>query len=271
MSSVIVLTGATSGIGRAAALALAGRADHLILHGLEPVDAVQDQLEAVRAAGARVTYAAADFGDRDDVGRLLETLRDATDHIDVLINNAARPGPASRTLTAAGDEVTFQTNYLAPVMLTTGLLDLIGRDGPGRVVNLASATHFSAELDLDDLTFARRGYSSSAVYAHSKLALVTYSCWLASHRPTPGLDVVSLHPGVIATPLLHAMFSVTGDPPEHAAANLLDVAFRHGDNGTYYDERETAPPNPQATDPAVQDRLHELTLRLLDPDRRAIA
>jgi hypothetical protein len=72
-----------------------------------------------------------------------------------------------------------------------------------------------------------------------------------------------MHPGVIATDLLHAMFSIGGARPEAAAAAILDVAGRTGDNGTYYDERMPADPNPLARDPHVQDRLHAATLGLL--------
>jgi NAD(P)-dependent dehydrogenase (short-subunit alcohol dehydrogenase family) len=261
--SSIVLTGATTGIGRATALALAGRAGHLILHGLEPEAQVADLLDAVRAAlppGATLSYFAADFTELVEAERLVSDVRGVTDRVDLLINNAARPGPPTRTVTDTGYELTFQTNYLAPVVLTSGLLELITA---GRIVNVASATHLSATLHFDDLTLARHGYSPSSAYAHSKLALVTYSCWLAAHRPSPAIDVVSMHPGIIATPLLHAMFAVGGDPPEHAAANVEYVASLHDDNGTYYDERLPAPPNPAATDPMTQDRLHAATVDLL--------
>ncbi|GAA4439971.1 SDR family NAD(P)-dependent oxidoreductase [Phytohabitans houttuyneae] len=263
MPSSIVLTGATTGIGRATALALAGKAGHLILHGLEPQSQVTDLLAEVRAAlpaGATLSYFAADFSELVAAERLVSHVRGVTERVDLLVNNAARPGAPTRTVTDTGYELTFQTNYLAPVVLTSGLLDLIGT---GRIVNVASATHLSASLHLDDLTLARHGYSPSAAYAHSKLALVTYSCWLASHRPSPAIDVVSVHPGVIATDLLHAMFAVGGDPPEHAAANLEYVASLRGDNGTYYDERSPAQPNPEATDPATQDQLHAATVDLL--------
>ncbi|MEV1333910.1 SDR family NAD(P)-dependent oxidoreductase [Micromonospora costi] len=260
------MTGATSGIGRATALALAGTAGHLVLHGPEPEHDVRELLAAVRAAlrpGTPLTYVAADYGDLAAVTGLARQIRAGTDRIDLLVNNAARPGPATRTIGDDGNEVTLQTNYPAPVLLTTGLLDLIGRDAPGRIVNVASATHLSATLYLDDPGLARHPYSPSTAYAHSKLALVTYSCWLAAHRPRPSLDVVSVHPGVISTRLLHAMFSIGGERPEQAAATIRYVAARRDDNGTYYDERRPAPPNPQASDPATQDRLHDLTARLL--------
>jgi NAD(P)-dependent dehydrogenase (short-subunit alcohol dehydrogenase family) len=115
----------------------------------------------------------------------------------------------------------------------------------------------------DTLSLAHDPYSPSTAYAHSKLALVTYSCWLAAHRPSPSLDVVSMHPGVISTRLLHAMFSIAGDRLQYAAANIRYVASRRGDNGTYYDERTPQPPNPQASDPAIQNRLHDITSRTL--------
>ncbi|MGI5519861.1 SDR family NAD(P)-dependent oxidoreductase [Micromonospora sp. CA-259024] len=262
----IVLTGATTGIGRATALAIADRAGRLILHGLEREHEVADLLHTVRSTmrpDAELIYFTADYSELAMVVRLARQIRSATDRIDLLINNAARPGPPTRTVSGAGTEVTFQTNYLAPVLLTTRLIDLVGNGPAGRIVNVASATHLSAALLLDDLDLTRHAYSPSTAYAHSKLALVAYSCWLAAHRPSQSLDVVSMHPGVISTRLLHAMFAIAGDRPEHAAANIRYVAFRRDDNGTYYDERNPQPPNPQASDRAMQDRLHEITSRTL--------
>jgi NAD(P)-dependent dehydrogenase (short-subunit alcohol dehydrogenase family) len=264
--ATIVLTGATTGIGRATALAIADRPGKLILHGLEPEHDVADLLAMVRAAmhpEAQLRYFAADYGELANVTRLARDIRAATDRVDILINNAARPGPPTHSVSGAGHEVTLQTNYLAPVVLTTALIDLIGKRPPGRIVNVASATHHSATLRLDDLNLAHQRYSPSTAYAHSKLALVTYSCWLAAHRPRSSVEVVSMHPGIISTRLLHAMFSIAGDRPEDAAANIRSVASRRGDNGTYYDQRTPEPPNPQASDPAIQNRLHELTSRIL--------
>jgi NAD(P)-dependent dehydrogenase (short-subunit alcohol dehydrogenase family) len=264
--ATIVLTGATSGIGRAAAPLLAERAGHLVLHGRQDETQAAGVLREARArlrAGSRLDYLVADLADPSAVPRLARDVRSATERVDVLINNAGRAGPPTRTLAPSGHEVTLQTNYLAPVALTEALLDHIGRDRPGRIVNVASATHYSVDLRLDDLDMARQAYAASTAYARTKLALVAWSCWLAAHRPSPSVDVVSMHPGVISTRLLHEMFAIKGDRPEQAAAALLEVASRRGDNGTYYDGTTPALPSAEAADPATQERLREVTLMML--------
>jgi NAD(P)-dependent dehydrogenase (short-subunit alcohol dehydrogenase family) len=264
--ATIVLTGATSGIGRAAAPLLAERAGHLVLHGRQDETQAAGVLREARARlrpGARLDYLIADLADPTAVARLAQGIRDVTERVDVLINNAGRAGPHTRKLAPTGHEVTLQTNYLAPVALTEALLDHIGRDRLGRVVNVASATHYSVDLRLDDLDMARQAYSASTAYARTKLALVAWSCWLAAHRPSPSVDIVSMHPGVISTRLLHEMFSIKGDRPERAAAALVEVASRRGDNGTYYDGTTPALPSAEASDPATQARLREVTLTML--------
>ena len=175
-----------------------------------------------------------------------------------MINNAAIPGPPSRTLTGDGNEVTFQVDYLAPVALTSLLFDQLAAQPRARIVNIASATHLTADLDLDDLDL-RRAYSDVNAYARAKLALVAYTCWLADRVPHPRIEVVAMHPGVIATGLLHAMFGGGGDAPERAAHHIVEVVDRSHDNGTYYDETRAAEPNPLARDPDTQRRLLEST------------
>lgn len=266
MVGSVVLTGATSGIGRAAALVMAGSADHLVLHGIEREKEVEPLLRSVRAAlrpGAELSYFDADFTDLGAVAELARAVR-ALGPVATLVNNAGRPAPPTRMLTDEDNELTFQTNYLAPVVLTRALLETMGHGARGRIINVSSATHLSAYLDPDDLTFEHRGYTPTGAYAHSKLALVIYACWLARHREGRALDVVSMHPGVISTGLLHAMFSIAGDRPEHGGENVAYVAALHDDNGTYYDERIPAAPNRAASDPVTQDALHEATLRILE-------
>lgn len=257
----ILITGATSGIGQAAAQALAPRAGRLLVHGPEPIDLVAPVLADLRARlgdGASLDYFQADYGRLAEVTRLAGAVTAATERLDLVINNAARPGAPTRTVTADGNEQTLQVDYLAPVALTSLLLDRLAGQDRARIVNVASATHLSAPLDLDDLDL-RRGYSPVTAYAQAKLAVVTYTCWLAGHVPHPGVEAVSVHPGVIATELLHAMFSIGGASPEGAGRTLVAVAGRSGDNGTYYDESRPADPNPLARDPSVQQRLLDVT------------
>jgi NAD(P)-dependent dehydrogenase (short-subunit alcohol dehydrogenase family) len=247
----VVLTGATGGIGRAAARLLAVRARTLLLHGPEPREQIEDLIGELR--GPEVVYLRADYGDLDEVRNLAAAIRESTGHIDVLINNAGIPGPPRWTGTRDDNELTLQTNYLAATVLTGLLLDVTTR-----VVNVASATHLSATLRLDDLNLRQHRYDPVTAYARSKLALVTYSCWLAgqlSGRRT----VVSMHPGVISTPLLHSMFTIPGDPAERGATNILHAATASDANGVYFDESTPAQPHPDALDPQTQERLHRVT------------
>jgi NAD(P)-dependent dehydrogenase (short-subunit alcohol dehydrogenase family) len=253
----VVLTGASDGIGRATATRLAGRVGHLVLHGLPPRAEVADFLAGLPG---RVTYLRADFGHLDQVAGLAADVRHAVDRVDLLVNNAGRPGAARRELSADGIEATLQINYLSTVVLSTGL-----RDRVGRIINLASATHATEHLDLADLGLADGGYAAVTAYARSKLAIVTYTCWLAG-RLEGKAEVASMHPGVIRSGLLATMFAIEGEPPEHGADNIVRVAERTGSiNGRYFDESEPERPNPEAEDPAVQRELLDRTAELLAP------
>jgi NAD(P)-dependent dehydrogenase (short-subunit alcohol dehydrogenase family) len=260
-----LLTGATEGIGRATALALCPIVDVLVLHGLEPQAEIQPFLAELghRDPATELVYLSADYGRLEDVGGLVAAVRERVGGLELLINNAGRPGPPSRTVSVDGHEVTFQTNYLAPVALTTGLLPALEHAGSARLINVASATHYSALLSLDDLEL-EHGYSAVAAYAHSKLALVTYTCWLARQLDSDRVEAVSLHPGVISTGLLHAMFGGGGDSVERGARNVLSLVRRGpGVNGAYFDEDAPAPPNPEAEEIANQERLLKATARAL--------
>jgi NAD(P)-dependent dehydrogenase (short-subunit alcohol dehydrogenase family) len=261
----VLLTGATSGIGRATALALAPSVGLLLLHGPESSGAVTPLIDEVRlrlGPGGRAVYLQADYGQLDRVARLAEQVRSHTEQLRLLINNAALPGPPVRTMSPDGNELTLQVNYLAPVALTSLLRAHLHGDGGARIVNVSSATHVSAALRWDDLDLGT-GYSPTAAYARSKLALVIHTCWLAGRLPAPDVEVVSMHPGVISTRLLHSMFPIGGDRPERAADRVVAVASRSGDNGTYYDEATPARPNPLALDDEAQSRLLDLTARRL--------
>ncbi|WP_129789215.1 SDR family NAD(P)-dependent oxidoreductase [Promicromonospora panici] len=255
----ILLTGATSGIGLAAAVRLAKSPHDIVLHGPELDGDAAAAIATVRSTahpGTTVTYEHADFTRLDDVRALAARIRSSS--LDVLINNAAIPGPPTRTPGEAGTDLTYQVNFLAGVLLTHLLLPRLS--ARGRIVNVASATHYSASLDVNDLEFRRRPYSASAAYAQSKLAIVTYSNWLASRVETV---VMSLHPGVVSTDLLHTMFSVGGVPASVGGENLASAVSVGLPTGTYLDETTPSPPSAESLDRDAQRVLVADTERRL--------
>lgn len=257
----ILLTGATSGIGLDAAARLAAGPHRLVLHGPESEARGAEIVTRVASEAhpdARINYVSADFSDLASVEPLADAVRRDSPGLDVLVNNAAIPGPPSITMGTTGTELAYQVNFLASALLTHHLLPALVPTG--RVVNVASATHFSAQLDVEDLDFRRRGYASSAAYAQSKLAIVTYSNWLATRV---GPTVVSIHPGVVATNLLHAMFAIPGVPTTVGGSNLAAAVTAEMPSGTYLDETSPSEPSPASTDPSLQDALVADTERRL--------
>jgi NAD(P)-dependent dehydrogenase (short-subunit alcohol dehydrogenase family) len=264
--ATILLTGATDGIGRETARRLAGQAQTLLVHGPQPSEAVRDLVAELRSRAQspeRMIYLQADYTELAQVRRLAAQVHELTDHLDLLINNAGRAGPGSRIVSRDGNEVTLQTNYLAAVALTERALDLMRQRRPSRIVNVASATHLSATLHLEDLNLERHPYSPVIAYSQSKLALVTYTCWLAGRLRGSSRSAVSLHPGVIDTRLLRTLFGMGGDPASRGAANIIHAATAADGNGAYFDEQRLSRPHPDALDPEVQERLHRVTQDLL--------
>jgi NAD(P)-dependent dehydrogenase (short-subunit alcohol dehydrogenase family) len=269
--STVLLTGATDGIGLATARLLAPRVRHLVLHGPQRDEDVRQLMSEVRRgmrAGCSLTYLRADYDELAQVRTLATQVAETVERLDILINNAGRAGPPRRTLSTDGNETTLQTNYLAPFLLTAMLRHLLEGGHRSRIVNVASATHLSATLQLDDLGLARHEYTPVRAYTQSKLALVTYSCALAEQLGTGPCEAVSLHPGVIATRLLDSLFHMQGEPPAHAAANIVHVASTDEHvNGRYYDERRPAQPNPTALDTGTQQALLRISIELTQSAR----
>jgi NAD(P)-dependent dehydrogenase (short-subunit alcohol dehydrogenase family) len=260
-SGTIALTGATSGIGLATALQLARRGGRLILQGPEAEGTVAGTVTQVREAGAAdVVYVRSDFTALADVVAAADQI---SQHgpIDALINNAGVPGSDQRRVTEDGHERTLQVNFLAMVLLTARLQSSLTE--AARIVNLASATHMTATLDLPDIEL-ERGYSAVRAYARSKLAIVMYTRWLARH-PSNRTTAVCLQPGVVNTGLLHAMFGSIGTSVEHGAESVIEALDVDARGGEYYDEGRLTPPSAQAQDDALGDDLMAWTGEQLRP------
>ena len=227
---VIVITGASSGLGRAAAVALSTRGATVAVVGrnAERTRAVADQVGGFPFI--------ADFDRLADVRILAEELLASYPRIDVLANNAGGLVTARGT-SADGHERTFQHNYLAPFLLTNLLLDRVTQSA-GRVISTASGANMFSRLDLDDLDWKRRAYAGGWLpYGTSKLQTIMFIRELAQRTAGTGVDAFSFHPGFVATgfgadsALLRLGQFISrgslGISPEQGAAPLIHLASEH--------------------------------------------
>ncbi|GAB7043936.1 MULTISPECIES: SDR family NAD(P)-dependent oxidoreductase [Catenuloplanes] len=255
----VVLTGATSGIGEAAARLLAPSVRTLVIQGPEPASDVAPLIKEL-GGETDVHYVRADFTSFAQVRRAGTEIRAAVPAIDVLVNNAGVPGAGRRRVTTDGNERTLQVNYLALTLLTQRLLPAIHRGG--RIVNVSSTTHRMTGLALDDLNLTD-GYDAVRAYAQSKLAILSYSLRLAGELAGRGVDVVTISPGVISTGLLHAMFGGGGVRVEHGGRRVIEAITAEVPTGTYIDDGEIVAPSDEARDPSVAAALAARTTSLI--------
>jgi NAD(P)-dependent dehydrogenase (short-subunit alcohol dehydrogenase family) len=190
--STIVITGASSGIGKAAAAALAGAGAMVAVVGRNP-----ERTAAVADSVGGVPFVA-DFDHLDQVRGLAEALLARFETIDVLANNAGGI-VTSRQRTADGHDRTFQSNHLAPFLLTRLLLPRLTESG-GRVISTASNTNLIARLRLDDLDYDRGPWLGGwRAYGTSKLATILFIRELARRTAGTGVDAYASHPGYVAS------------------------------------------------------------------------
>jgi retinol dehydrogenase-14 len=272
---LVVITGATAGIGKEAARGLAGMGARVVLVGRNPEKshAVAEEIRAT--ATASVDVALADFASLRSVRQLAETLADRYPRIDVLLSNAG-VFRVRRAVTGDGFEETFAVNHLAPYLLTNLLVARLKESAPSRIVVVASAAHYGQTLDFDDLQ-SERSYKAMRTYGRSKLANVMFTYALARQLGGSGVTVNCLHPGFVATSLgsgnripvkpFMALFRLTGraisvkqgaDTPIYLASS----AEVEGVHGKYFDVRREKMSSPQSYNTDEQDRLWDVSAKL---------
>lgn len=239
----IVITGASAGIGAAAAARLAAAGARVLTVGRDP-----EKTKAV-ARGIGAEPLVADFARLDDVRRLADDILARTSSIDVLANNAGGLF-SGHQWTTDGHELTFQVNHLAPFLLTNLLREsLVGTAG-SRVVTTSSAANLLGRVALDDLDWRRRRHTSFGAYTTSKLENILFTRELP-RRWGGGVSASAFHPGAVASQfgggsLVAGLFyrtplrAVLAISPEAGAAPLVHLASR---------------PDPQAVDGAYLDRF----------------
>ncbi len=260
-----VVTGATSGLGQAAALALAAEGWRVIIIGRELGRGAEVVAQA-KAAGGSAEFLSADLFSLADVKRLARDIAAMTDTLHLLINNAGGTF-GTRALTGDGLERTFALNVAAPFVLTEGLLPLLEK-GKGRVLNVVTGVPNGAKATLDQLTGdnAAAGLQS---YIRSKLALLALTREQQKRFASRGVTAVCLHPGIIPgtrfgqdTPkvvrvIMEAVGKVIGlmSTLEEAADRYVKVGTQAVEGGGFYKQGVLTAPPKLAGDEAFGSQL----------------
>jgi NAD(P)-dependent dehydrogenase (short-subunit alcohol dehydrogenase family) len=257
MPQTILITGATSGLGRAVATDLAGKGHTVLVHGRDP-NKVDD---AVSELGQNARGYVADLASLDEVRRLANDVTANEGDIDVLVNNAGVASPERRD-SQDGIELDFAVNHLAHWLLTGLLRPKIRR----RIVNVASIGQ--APIDWDD-PLLERHWESFRAYCQSKLAQISYTFALAE-RMDGGVTVNALHPATLMdTQMVRESFGRSMSTVDDGVDTVVRLAVSDdvdGVTGRFYDQTSESRAHEQAYDPEARRRLWDLSAELAGED-----
>jgi NAD(P)-dependent dehydrogenase (short-subunit alcohol dehydrogenase family) len=265
---VILVTGATDGLGKALAAELVRDGATVLVHGRDPgriADTVREITEGGdRSAGDRVRSYQADFSSLAGVRSLADQVIAAEPRLDVLVNNAGIgttvPGGGARQESADGYELRFAVNYLAGYALTRLLLPLLQASAPARIVNVASLGQQA--IDFSDVMLTS-GYDGMRAYRQSKLAQILFTFDLAAELDGTGVSVNTLHPATfMPTKIVAGAPISTIAQGVEATARLITAPDAEAGTGRYFNGLRESRADDQAYDPAARRQLRELSEKL---------
>lgn len=259
----MLITGASSGVGLVSAKVLAGRGAHVVLAVRNEAKAQPVRLE-IEAAGGTAEILAIDTSSLGSVRDAANRYLDSGSKLDVLLNNAGQAG--ARGITKDGFELAFATNHLGHFLLTEKLLPRLTASTHGRVVNVASKSHYDAKaLDFDLLQRSTPSMTGLPEYAVSKLCNVLHAKQLAKNLAGTRITTYSLHPGVVATDAwrqiprpfawLIKRFMISVEDGAKTQVHCAGSASAGEETGLYYDREKPKAPSLLAQDPAVAREL----------------
>jgi NAD(P)-dependent dehydrogenase (short-subunit alcohol dehydrogenase family) len=265
----VLITGATNGIGKAAALELAKQGATVVIVGRDKAktEAVANELR-LASGNKNIDYLLADLSSQASLHKLADDFKAKHSRLEVLINNAGGIFDTRKT-TVDGLEYTFAFNHLAYFLLTNLLLDILKASSPSCIINVSSTAHFLASLDLDDLQSQKR-YEGLTVYGMTKLANVMFTYELAKRLQGTAVSVNAVHPGRVNTAfaegsqtlLIRLSMALSkqliGISPEQGADTLVYLATSPevaGVSGQYFVKRKPRRTNSRSYDEAANGRL----------------
>ena len=269
-----LITGGTSGIGKATAVALAAMGADVVIVGRNPErgEAAVEDIR-VQSHSESVELMLADLSVQAEVRRLAEEFQGRHDRLDVLANNAGLV-QSGRTETPDGIETTLAINHLAPFLLTNLLLDLLKKSAPSRVITVSSEAQRLGNMDFDDIQSTRK-YKGFPVYGMTKLANIMFTYELAERLRGTFVSANCVHPGPVSTNFAKnnggpmALFFRLGKPfmrsPEQGADTLIWLASSpevEGTSGKYFSDRKEIEAKETAYDEGARRRLWEISEEL---------
>jgi NAD(P)-dependent dehydrogenase (short-subunit alcohol dehydrogenase family) len=279
-----LVTGATSGIGAAAALELARLGATVIVAGRSAERCAASADAIGRKTGAHVETAVADLASREQVRRMATEVGSRFARLDILVNNAGTR-LRDRVMTVDGLEKTLAVNYLSHFLLTNLLLQRLLASPSARIVNVCSNAHAVGNIDFENLN-GERHYDLVDAYARSKLALLMFTYELSRRLEGSRVTANALHPGIVATDLgdenglldgwlrvrLRNLLKRSLLTPEQGARTIVHVASSadlEGVTGRYFDQGRDIASSPPTYDEALARKLWDVSALLcaLEPQR----
>ena len=271
---VCLVTGGSSGIGKATALGLANMGATVIVVGRDRSrgEAAVTEIKQ-KSNNDAVDLMLADLSSQASIRRLAEDFKDRYQQLHVLINNAG-VFTSKHTVTVDGIETTFAVNHLAPFLLTNLLLDVLKASAPARIINITSSGERSGTINFDNLQGEGR-YSGFQAYNQSKLAMILFTYELARKLEGTGVTVNCVHPGVVVTNLGRGSSGAFGlllrlmrpffSSPEKGAETPIYLASSpevEGVSGKYFAKKAEAKSSERSYDTVTARRLWQVSAEL---------
>lgn len=267
-----LITGATSGIGKETALALARDGFHVVIVGRRTTETEKTAQWLVEQTGNQgIEFLVADLTSQADVRRIAREFEATHQRLDVLVNNAGAVFPKWE-VTDDGIERTWALNHLAPLLLSLQLVGLLKASAPSRIVNVASSAHSNGRIDLG-YHHAQKSFNMNA-YSNAKLANVMATYALARRLSGTGVTVNCLHPGVVATSFgknaggwittlstLASPFMLTPRRGASTSVYLASAPEVERVTGTYFVKSQPRKSSPASYDQALQEQVWQAALR----------
>lgn len=258
---IILITGATDGLGKQTALQLAQLGATLLIHGrnFKKLESVRKEIIA-KTGNEKIKMVQADFQSLSQVKQMAEDLNRTLSRLDVLINNAG-VFMRRREMTEDGFEMTFGVNHLAPFLLTNLLLNLIKSSAPARIINVSSMGHRFVWLNLKNMQ-GERFYWGWVAYCRSKLINILFTRELAERLRGSGICANAIHPGTLHSNLTLKASILMGITAAAGAESIVKLATgtEGGQvSGMYFNRFKPAAPSPVALNQKLQKIMWEIS------------